>query len=333
MADRLPSLSLPIKSIRMVIKTFNFQMCTMIIQFSILSVLFPSILAFHSASNLGRGFVTCHSNVCEDNFLHSDLSPSAPLADSGADLIREQIEEMRTEAIVRLEKLNKKLERESDSIMTESSSKLKCYKTKDLRANKHHVHESSSSIKDAGNDREPERLLEDTSWKITMMIGRENGTWMPKEWGSSGERILLNLAVKFSGNQFGDSEEFLGSKLVSKQLYVINNELTVAPSLTEGSRKISVKNGGWRVLLGEGPAGTDLLRFFIEIEEKAEHKGSDVYCPKVCIISCLIIIQSSFCHYRPALQMSYASSNLPCKLGKDLLHLWLFSCNWKAIRY
>merc|ERR1711957_36130 len=48
----------------------------------------------------------------------------------------------------------------------------------------------------------------------------------------------------------------------------------------EGSKRISAKNGGWRIIPKEGPAGTDLLRFYVEIEEKAQHLGSDVFCPK-----------------------------------------------------
>lgn len=103
---------------------------------------------------------------------------------------------------------------------------------------------------------------------------------MPKDWGVSGERIILNLDFTFTNDQLYEREEFLGSMGGANVLKVKNNELTVAPTLTEGTRKIKVKNGGWRVAQGVGPRGTDILRFYIEIEEQINRKGSDIYCPK-----------------------------------------------------
>ena len=35
-----------------------------------------------------------------------------------------------------------------------------------------------------------------TRWKLTLDIGRERGTWMPPEWGASGRRILVPVAVE-----------------------------------------------------------------------------------------------------------------------------------------
>jgi hypothetical protein len=41
-------------------------------------------------------------------------------------------------------------------------------------------------------------LLDGTRWKVMLNIGREAGTWMPKTWGISGERLLLNAEVEFT---------------------------------------------------------------------------------------------------------------------------------------
>ena len=102
---------------------------------------------------------------------------------------------------------------------------------------------------------------------------------MPKTWGISGERLLINLDIEFLPVQLFEREEFLGRLAGSKMLRVKNNQLTLAPTLTEGTRNIRVKDGGWRVSKGEGPLGTDMLKFYLEIEEEVRHQGGDIYCP------------------------------------------------------
>ena len=103
---------------------------------------------------------------------------------------------------------------------------------------------------------------------------------MPKDWGVSGERLVLNLNLIMTDKQLYEREEFLGSMGGAKILEVENNELIMAPTLTEGTRTIKVLDGGWRVAKGAGPMDTDLLRFYVEIEEQLSRKGSDVFCPK-----------------------------------------------------
>jgi hypothetical protein len=105
------------------------------------------------------------------------------------------------------------------------------------------------------------------------------GTWMPKDWGISGERLVMNLDMTFTDRQLYEREEFLGSMGGAKILHIKNNELTLAPTLTQGTRQIKVLDGGWRVAQGAGPMDTDLLRFYFEIEEQISRDG-DVYCPK-----------------------------------------------------
>ena len=122
-------------------------------------------------------------------------------------------------------------------------------------------------------------LLCNSNWKLSLSIGREPNTWMPKDWGVSGERLILNLEMTFTNEQLYEREEFLGSMGGANILKVNNNELTLAPSITAGERKIKVLNGGWRVAQGMGPMGTDMLRFYFEIQEQITRDGSDIYCP------------------------------------------------------
>jgi len=122
-------------------------------------------------------------------------------------------------------------------------------------------------------------LLDGTHWKIMLNIGREPGTWMSKTWGVSGDRLLLNLEVCFEGQQLYERDDFLMGIGNAKVCRVVHHELSIAPTLMEGSRQVTLKDGGWRIAKGEGPLGTDLLRFFIETDSEIRHSGGDVYVP------------------------------------------------------
>eukprot|EP00538_Stauroneis_constricta_P004679 CAMPEP_0119555448 /NCGR_PEP_ID=MMETSP1352-20130426/7656_1 /TAXON_ID=265584 /ORGANISM="Stauroneis constricta, Strain CCMP1120" /LENGTH=452 /DNA_ID=CAMNT_0007602209 /DNA_START=118 /DNA_END=1476 /DNA_ORIENTATION=+ len=122
--------------------------------------------------------------------------------------------------------------------------------------------------------------LSNTRWRLSLDVGREEGTWMPKTWGASGERLRMSVEMEFSDQPLMEWEDFLNGSKDSKTLKVVNNCLSTAPSMNEGSLTVGVKDGGWRVACGEGPCGTDLLRFYFDVEDEARHIGSDVYCPE-----------------------------------------------------
>lgn len=236
--------------------------------------------------------------------------------------IKHDIEELRQEALRRLDALNHKV----DELSIASSAVASSTRQKDSQvANQLSIQTSSSTVTTAAKDstnqpelilspdhvneeaelknikieQDPKRstlshaavdhsvrvsqiddinLLDGTHWKVMLNIGREAGTWMPKTWGASGERLLLNLELEFKSNQLYEREDFLNGMAGAKELYV--SEFSTAPSMSEGSRQVPVKKiGGWRVARGEGPSGTDLLRFFVEVEEEVRHSGSDVWCP------------------------------------------------------
>lgn len=124
-----------------------------------------------------------------------------------------------------------------------------------------------------------ENLLDGTRWKASLNIGRDPGTWMPKDWGVSGERLKLDFDFELSDEQLYEREEFLGSMGDAKILKVKNNEIILSPSLTEGEKNYVLSNGGWRIVRGIGPLGTDLFRFYVEIAEQIRRKKGDVYVP------------------------------------------------------
>jgi hypothetical protein len=121
-------------------------------------------------------------------------------------------------------------------------------------------------------------LLDHTHWRVMLDIGRDPGTWMPKTWGASGNRMLLNLELCFEADQLYDREEFLEGVGNAKVCRVVHHELNIAPTMTEGIKRVfTLKDGGWRIVKGAGPLGTDVLRFFIETE--TEIRQGDVYVP------------------------------------------------------
>lgn len=122
-------------------------------------------------------------------------------------------------------------------------------------------------------------LLTDTSWKMTLNVGREQGTWMPKDWGISGERLLINFQINFTGDQLYTRDDFLGGLGGARILNITDNQMTLSPSVREGIKTIRALEGGWRVAKGQGPQGTDILRFYLEVEERISHTEGDVYCP------------------------------------------------------
>jgi hypothetical protein len=64
--------------------------------------------------------------------------------------------------------------------------------------------------------------LNDLECQITLNIGREPGTWMPKDWAASGARLSLPLRVRFS-DEIVDlgypGEETLGGSRYAKKIY------------------------------------------------------------------------------------------------------------------
>mmetsp|Transcript_15369 Transcript_15369/g.35219 ORF Transcript_15369/g.35219 Transcript_15369/m.35219 type:complete len:468 (-) Transcript_15369:292-1695(-) len=129
--------------------------------------------------------------------------------------------------------------------------------------------------------RHPLKLLDDTRWRLVLNVGRVPGTWMPKTWGASGEKLRLKLEVEFTSEELYEREDFFGGLSDgSKVLRVVHNEASLSPSMTEGGKTVRVTSGGWKVAPHEGPLGTAVLRFYFDIEEETRHLGSDVYLPK-----------------------------------------------------
>ena len=198
--------------------------------------------------------------------------------------LRKEIEELRKEALSRLEALSEQLGLEETSTGTDTSKETAITDDKDLLPAPMPITFTDTTTpekKKKNTAKGIANLLDETSWKISLSIGREPGTWMPKDWGKSGQRLNLSFTADFTPSQLFDRDDFFrGGYTNAKVLNVESNEIILGPSLSEGQRTFKVKNGGWQVTRGDGPMGTDLLRFFVEVDEVITHTGSDVYIPK-----------------------------------------------------
>jgi len=140
--------------------------------------------------------------------------------------------------------------------------------------------EKGSSSNAKPSDRHPLKLLDNTRWRLMLNVHRVRGTWMPKTWGLSGDRLRLKLEVEFTNEELYEREDYFnGLSDGAKILKVVHNEALLAPSMTEGGRSIRVLDGGWRVCPNEGPLGTAILRWYFDVEEQVSHLGSDIYLP------------------------------------------------------
>jgi len=243
-------------------------------------VLSQLFLSGHSFSNTKQPTQRTSSRVLMHMAPPSTKSVAEIEAES--EQLRIEIEELRKEALSRLEALSEQL----GVVETEPSKPLSSATTQtgddnDLLPAPMPITFTDTTTSSKKATKGIANLLDETTWKISLSIGREPGTWMPKDWGKSGQRLNLSFTADFTPSQLFDRDDFFrGGYTNAKILNVESNQITLGPSLSEGQRSYKVKNGGWQVTRGDGPMGTDLLRFFIEVDEEITHAGSDVYIPK-----------------------------------------------------
>lgn len=105
---------------------------------------------------------------------------------------------------------------------------------------------------------------------------------MSPTWGASGDRLRFTVEVDLLDEPLQDREDFLEGMAGAKKLRV--REAWLGPTFDDsyhGRRELRVAPmGGYKVVRGAGPLGTDVFRFYIEVEESFRAAaGSDTYCP------------------------------------------------------
>ena len=154
-----------------------------------------------------------------------------------------------------------------------------------------------------------------SQWRIVFNLGREPGTWMPPSWGASGERLRFTVVVDFLDMPLHDRDDFFEGAAGAMKLRVL--DAWIGPTFDDsyhGQRKLRVNpTGGYKIVRGAGPSGTDVFRFFIEAEEAFRASGeSDVFCPSGRIYgNCGYFprlkpeVRDKFHHYKDDLQKQY----------------------------
>ena len=199
------------------------------------------------------------------------------------DQLRREIEELRKEARIRIDEVAVK----ADSILPPLGDagvveRQKSEASIDTRSSggsgmKRPSYSRKSKIDVTETVHASAKALHDTYWKIGLDIGRERGTWMPEAWGQSGQRLNVQLEIQFCSDYVtSDREDFLGDR-GGNLVRVVDNDGMFGPSMSESAKRVRFRDGAWAIAWGEGPAGSDLLRLYVELEERVER--NDVYCP------------------------------------------------------
>ena len=115
--------------------------------------------------------------------------------------------------------------------------------------------------------------LAKASWKLSLSIGREQGTWMPEEWAASGARLLLPITVEFDSVPYpGEPEALVGQ--TSFRVRPVGESSFVGVG---GKVTVPVRGGAWAIQPPKPPQKPALLRFWLEFPEEA--KRNDVTLP------------------------------------------------------
>lgn len=126
-------------------------------------------------------------------------------------------------------------------------------------------------------------LLAGLECSVTLNVGREPGTWMDKEWGSSGARLVLpNINLRFTNEQLDlgfPGEESLGGRFCNRLDVLQDTVRFVGPN---GETEVPIdasSGGGWATLpiSNGGAKGVSKLRFFLDFPEGASR--NDVTLP------------------------------------------------------
>jgi hypothetical protein len=190
-------------------------------------------------------------------------------------------------------------------------------------------------------------LLDDTRWKIGLEIRREHGTWMPEEWGKSGDKLRCQLVVDFSSEKSlssdGADEEFFHTTTTTtaaavRQKQLIVREAWILPhgvgADSVGQRPLPVEvRGAYMVAMGQGPCGTHVVRFYLTVEQDVRPTpNSDIYLPAGRMYGTFgYFPQQPHHHSSSAKDLLAEEYNAACRkeaelrLGSEIETRWLFS--------
>mmetsp|Transcript_57657 Transcript_57657/g.100922 ORF Transcript_57657/g.100922 Transcript_57657/m.100922 type:complete len:353 (+) Transcript_57657:70-1128(+) len=132
---------------------------------------------------------------------------------------------------------------------------------------------------------QPDNFPAGLSCRLSLNIGRQPGTRMPKDWAVSGARLLLPLEVTFSDESVGPAvkqESLLGPQKGMRRLIANGEGVFVS---ARGEERVAVESGAWSVSPSGHPSGETLLRFYLDFPEAAVRNDVELPAGRVFFTS------------------------------------------------
>jgi len=136
------------------------------------------------------------------------------------------------------------------------------------------------------NENDSAPVAPSADYRLYIDIGREEGTWMDKRWGASGERIEFTLDVSFLVKDKDDCnvDNSLADEQVTRCMVKDNLAGDSSPvrrfvtarsaRLRQGFYKMPCRGGGYRIDLVKNLNKSSTIRFYVDVEGTND-KGED----------------------------------------------------------
>mmetsp|Transcript_33230 Transcript_33230/g.102991 ORF Transcript_33230/g.102991 Transcript_33230/m.102991 type:complete len:206 (+) Transcript_33230:114-731(+) len=112
---------------------------------------------------------------------------------------------------------------------------------------------------------DPGPKLTSATWKVSLNVGREQGTWMPEEWAASGARLLLPVVCEFSAEPYPGEPE----ALVGRACFRVRPKGDATFVSVGGTTTVKIEGGAWAVQPPKPGRRPALLRFWLFFPESA----------------------------------------------------------------
>lgn len=114
-------------------------------------------------------------------------------------------------------------------------------------------------------------------WRLQLDVGREEGTWMPETWATSGARLLfsVDVSIEAEGAEQRDAElKFMGP---NANRVVVLEDATFVNQNGEQIIRIA-EEGGWKVHFSRGSAdgAASTCRLWIDLEANPDLPGGQI---------------------------------------------------------
>ena len=141
-------------------------------------------------------------------------------------------------------------------------------------------------------------MLDGTSWRLTVDVGRERGTWMPKGWAASGASLTLPIEVTFTDEILPGDGSFFDP---AREQHPAVDEIGVSACKrmrasagifagTEGVVVVNITAGAWATW-PTGRCGEHRVRFYLDFPDGAQLKDVSIPAGRVYFDTARALVQ------------------------------------------